>query len=57
MDRPVVNGMSSHGLPNGMNGMLNPSSSAFPINLQVVETVPAAQEVVQDDPDAMDLGE
>jgi hypothetical protein len=37
--------------------MINSSSSAFPVDLQVVEAVPAAQEVVQDDPDAMDLGE
>jgi len=54
MDHPVVNGVNSHGWS---NGMFNSSSSAFPVNLQVTEAVPAAQEVVQDDPDAMDLGE
>jgi hypothetical protein len=57
LDHPAVNGVNSHGWPNGMNGIINLSSSAFPIDLQVVEAVPAAQEVVQDDPDAMDLGE
>jgi hypothetical protein len=57
MDHPVVNGVNSHGWPNGINSMINLSSSASPIDLQVVEAVPAAQEVVQDDPDAMDLGE
>jgi hypothetical protein len=54
MDNPVVNGVNSHGWP---NGMINSSPSAFPVDLQVVEAVPAAQEVLQDDPDAMDLGE
>jgi hypothetical protein len=54
LHHPVVNGVGSHGWS---NSVVNSSSSAIPVDLQVREGAPAAQEVVQDDPDAMDLGE